>query len=65
MIGDYVVDFACKDDGLIIEVDGKYHLEGSQPEEDEIRQRTIERYGYHFMRFTNEEVLFDIENVLS
>ena len=64
IIGDYIVDFACKDDGLIIEVDGGYHIAGTQPEEDAIRQQTIEQYGYHFMRFTNEDILFDIENVL-
>lgn len=35
VIGDYVVDFACIDDGLIIEVDGGYHLAGNQQEEDQ------------------------------
>lgn len=65
IIGDYVVDFACKDDGLIIEVDGGYHFTESQQEEDIIRQHAIEQYGYHFMRFTNEEILFGIENVLA
>jgi very-short-patch-repair endonuclease len=29
------------------------------------KQHTIEQYGYHFMRFTNEEILFDTENVLA
>ena len=65
VIGDYVVDFACIDDGLIIEVDGGYHLAGNQQEEDAIRQQYIEQMGFHVMRFTNEEVLFDIENVLT
>jgi Uncharacterized protein conserved in bacteria len=65
VIGDYVVDFACIDDGLIIEVDGGYHFAGDQPVEDAIRQRYIEQNGFHVMRFTNEEVLFDVENVLT
>ena len=65
VIGDYVVDFACIDDGLIIEVDGGYHFIGDQPVEDAIRQRYIEQNGFHVMRFTNEEVLFDVENVLT
>lgn len=34
IIGDYIVDFLCKDDGLIIEVDGGYHAEREQQEDD-------------------------------
>lgn len=64
IIGDYIVDFLCKDDGLIIEVDGGYHSEPRQIEEDEIRQRWLEGRGYHFLRFTNEEIFNELDNVL-
>ena len=30
VIGDYIVDFVCRDDGLVIEVDGAYHAEREQ-----------------------------------
>ena len=64
VIGDYIVDFASRHGGLIIEVDGGYHAERQQAEDDSIRQSNLEQMGFHVMRFTNEDVLFDIDNVL-
>lgn len=64
VIGDYIVDFASRHGGLIIEVDGGYHAERQQAEDDSIRESNLEQMGFHVMRFTNEEVLYDIEYVL-
>ena len=64
IIGNYIVDFICRDDGLIIEVDGAYHSEPKQEELDAHRQDYLESLGYHVMRFTNEEILMDIDNVI-
>ncbi|MCR5180262.1 MAG: endonuclease domain-containing protein [Bacteroidaceae bacterium] len=64
IIGDYIADFASRHGGLIIEVDGGYHAERQQAEDDAVREKNLEDMGYHIMRFTNEEVLFDIDNVL-
>lgn len=47
-----------------MEVDGGYHSEPKQQEEDQSRETALRRMGYHTMRFTNEEVLYDIDNVL-
>ena len=65
IIGDYIVDFVSRHDGLVIEVDGGYHSEPQQQEDDSVREYNLQRMGYHVMRFSNEEVLFDIDNVLS
>ncbi|MBR1498710.1 MAG: endonuclease domain-containing protein [Bacteroidaceae bacterium] len=65
IIGDYIVDFVSRHDGLVIEVDGGYHSEPQQQEDDNAREYNLRRMGYHVMRFSNEEVLFDIDNVLS
>ena len=65
IIGDYIVDFVSRHDGLVIEVDGGYHSEPRQQEEDNLREVVLEQMGYHVIRFTNEEVLCDIENVLN
>ena len=65
IVGDYIVDFACRDDGLIIEVDGAYHSETRQAEDDAIRENWLTSHGYHILRFTNEEIYFDLDNVLS
>ena len=64
IIGDYIVDFVSREQGLIIEVDGAYHAELEQHERDELRAQELERMGFHILRFSNEEVLFDIDNVL-
>ena len=65
IIGDYIVDFLCRDNGLIIEVDGGYHSEPRQAEEDEQRTEWLESRGYHVLRFANDEVLYNLENVLN
>jgi very-short-patch-repair endonuclease len=50
--------------GLVIEVDGGYHSEPRQQEDDLQREQNLEEMGYHILRFTNEEVLYDTENVI-
>ena len=64
IIGDYIVDFLIPDVCLIIEVDGQYHAKSRQMKEDEQREETLNRMGYRVIRFTNEEVLYDTDNVL-
>ena len=64
IIGDYIVDFASRHGGLVIEVDGGYHSEPQQKEDDERREKDLEKMGFHILRFSNEEILYDIENVL-
>ncbi len=64
IIGDYIVDFLIPDVSLIIEVDGAYHTECEQMQEDKQREETLDRMGYRLIRFTNEEVLYDTDNVL-
>ena len=65
IIGDYIVDFVSRHDGLVIEVDGGYHAEQQQQEDDAVRERDLEQMGFHVMRFSNKEVLYDTDNVLS
>ena len=64
IIVDYIVDFVSQREGLIIEVDGGYHAERQQQENDAMREQFLEQMGFHVMRFTNEEVLYDLDNVL-
>ena len=64
IVGDYIADFASRHGGLIVEVDGGYHAERQQMENDAIRESALEQMGFHILRFTNEEVLYDIDNVL-
>lgn len=65
VILDFIADFYSPDTGLIIEVDGGYHQKEVQLELDEERTMRLERKGYHVLRFTNEEVLFETEKVMN
>ena len=64
IIGDYIVDFVSRHGGLIIEVDGGYHSEPRQKENDQHREQELEQMGYHVIRFSNEEVLNEMEYVM-
>lgn len=63
-IGDYIADFICMKSRLIIEVDGGYHSEPRQQEDDAVRTSNIESLGYSVIRFSNEEVLKDTSKVI-
>ena len=64
IIADFIADFVCLDKMLVIEVDGGYHSEREQIEDDELRTERLNRLGFQVIRFTNEEILYDIESVL-
>ena len=61
----FIVDFYCHELGLIIEVDGAYHETKEQEEEDEKRTELLKFQGLTVIRFTNDEVLADIDSVLT
>jgi very-short-patch-repair endonuclease len=62
-VGAYIVDFYCAKSKLVIEVDGDSHAE--QVEYDAERTRWLnEDRRYRVIRFTNREVMHNIEGVL-
>ena len=62
-IGNYIVDFLCKEKRLIIELDGSGHLEEEQTQHDKLRDKYLKSLGYKIVRIYNNE-LNKIENVL-
>ncbi|MDX8553005.1 DUF559 domain-containing protein [Tenacibaculum sp. 1B UA] len=64
IIDEFIVDFICLGKKLIIEVDGKYHETPEQEEADNLRTEILTDFGYKVIRFTNEEVIGNINNVL-
>lgn len=64
IVYDYIADFICIEKKLIIEVDGGYHFTTKQQIEDEIRSKALSSKGFTILRFTNEEVLFNIDFVI-
>ncbi|MBQ0048533.1 MAG: endonuclease domain-containing protein [Prevotellaceae bacterium] len=65
IIGDYIVDFLIPYYNLVIEVDGGYHAERTQQEDDAVRSDFLNSNGFYVMRFTNEQVLYDTECTLT
>ena len=60
----YIVDFYCKELNLVIELDGITHYNEENYKKDEIRQKELEKYNLNFLRFNDNEVIDDINNVL-
>ena len=64
VIDNYIADFISIRQKLIIEVDGGYHNLPNQIISDEERTEMLNHWGYRIIRFTNEEVLFNIDMVI-
>ena len=63
-IGNYIVDFCCPQEMLIIELDGNLHGEYQQIERDEIRDNYLKKLGFAVIRFENKLVFQDPEFVI-
>jgi len=60
-LASYIVDFVALDLKLIVEADGGQH--GVRAEQDAERTRILREWGYHVVRFWNDDVLHDLDNV--
>lgn len=63
-VSGFIPDFVCLDAKLIIEVDGAYHNDEEQKNYDAARTQWLQEYNYTLLRFTNEEVMSDIDAVV-
>ena len=63
-IGPYVADFACLGHKLIIEVDGDQHGSDEAMAYDARRDAYLKREGFRLLRFTNREVMIELDAVL-
>lgn len=59
----YIADFYCKDLKLVVEIDGFTHETVEAIEKDRIRDEQLRAAGYKTIRFTNNEVLNELEYV--
>ena len=62
-LGPFIADFYCAARRLVMEIDGDIH--DLQPDRDTARTEQFEQYGYRVIRFRNERVLNNIEDVLA
>ena len=65
IVSQYILDFACLDCRLAIELDGGYHNEADQQRDDAVRTKHLESLGWHVLRFTNAEVFHDRDAVVA
>ena len=65
IIQDFIVDFFCYDKMLTIELDGGYHETEEQKEKDQYRTSELKCLGYTELRFKNEEVIGNLDGVIS
>jgi very-short-patch-repair endonuclease len=61
-ISPYVVDFACIEAGLVIEIDGGQHAETIAY--DAARTEFLQKSGFRVLRFWNSDVLGNIDSVM-
>ena len=61
----YIADFYCHKFKLIIELDGDYHNQEEQKQKDEVRTEVLRLNDLKIIRFKNEEVERDINQVLT
>lgn len=60
----YIVDFYCAKAKLIIELDGSQHYEPDYQEKDALRDAELNSLGFTVVRFSNDEVMREIEAVI-
>lgn len=64
-VGLFIVDFYCHRLKLILEIDGEYHNLPEQIKKDSERTQILESSGLQLIRFTNEEVHENLEDVIA
>ena len=64
-IGPYVVDFYCPEKLTVVEIDGESHTEEQQITLDAERAAYLRSLGLQVIRYTNHEILENMEGVLS
>ncbi len=62
VIGRFIADFVCLTARLVVEVDGKIHEQ--RAEQDALRSEYLAEKGFKVIRFTNQEVVGDTDNVV-
>jgi len=64
IIEDFIVDFYCPMAKLVIEIDGGQDYSGKEQRNDEVRDKRLSSLGLKVLRFSNLEVLQNIDGVL-
>ena len=61
----FIVDFVCHERRLIVEIDGATHAGDVDIVRDASRTRLLEQDGFRVIRFWNNDVMMNLDGVLS
>jgi len=64
-VGDYIIDFYCPEKKLAIEIDGDSHYHRKAIIQDKEREKYIKSFGIKFLRFTNDQVMRNLDGILN
>ena len=64
-LGNYIVDFYCPSVRLVIEIDGSQHYQSDGKRNDAIRDDYLKSLGLCVLRFSNLDVLCNIDGVIT
>lgn len=63
VVGRYIADFTCRSPAmLVVEIDGETHV--GQEDYDLVRTAFFEARGYRVLRFSNDDVMANLDGVL-
>ena len=63
-VDEFIIDFFCQELYLGIELDGYSHLLDESRSRDQNKERRLKELGVKLIRFWDEEVFNDLDNVL-
>ena len=63
-IGPYFADFCCREEKLVIEIDGATHSTEAELARDSSREAFLVSRGYRVLRFRNAEVYEEMDGVM-
>ncbi len=63
-VGPYFLDFYCPEKKIVVEVDGGQHYSPKGKYNDKIRENFLKKRGLRVLRYSNCDVLLDVEGVL-
>ena len=64
-LGHFIVDFYCPSARLVIEIDGGQHYMEEGVVRDALRDAELNRMGLHVIRFSNHDVLVNMDGVIA
>ena len=60
----FIADFYCHEVKLVIEIDGGIHLNAGKTEDDISRSIILNEFKIEVLRFTNDQVINEMDNVI-